>query len=257
MRLIKPVFWLSACLLLARPSLPDSLSFTGTLTTPTTDFEATFNLLSPGNIIIQTWGFGGSGLAPGGTNAAGNVILAGGFDPMISLFTGPAATAAILVVGGNPVASADNLFGLPPAFTPACPPGSLVAIGSGPGSDVCGDATLALTGLAAGTYTLVLSDANYIPNAVNPGPPGTTTLSSGFADLTGGIFQTCNTNLGGVTTCVTRDSHFAVDITGAGVVAPVPEPAALTLLVSGLAAFLYKKRRKGQDPVRLEITGHV
>jgi len=41
------------------------------------------------------------------------------------------------------------------------------------------------------TYTLVVSDANYQPYAVlNSGG----TLSDGFNDFTGGVFQTCDTD---------------------------------------------------------------
>ena len=70
----------------------------------------TFTLTSQNFVTFQTWSFGG------GTNAAGTVIPAGGFDPLISLFAGPAATATIYVVTGNPVADADNLLNPPWSF---------------------------------------------------------------------------------------------------------------------------------------------
>jgi hypothetical protein len=214
-----------------------SLSSTGTLTAPTDYFEEVFTLSAASDIQIQTWGFGG------GTNAAGSVIPAGGFDPLVALFSGPAATASIFLSGGNPAADADTLFG----FTGNCPPAGTVTIGTGTGNVVCGDDALTLSGVPAGTYTLVLSDANYVPYAVNPGPPVSSLLSDGFGDLTGGVFQTCNITSDG-TFCITPGGNFAVDIveqsgsdlTGisADIVhySAVPEPAAGALTLLGLAA---------------------
>jgi hypothetical protein len=56
--------------------------------------------------------------------------------------------------------------------------------------------------LAAGNYTLVLSTADYIPNAVNPGAPSYFTIGDGFTDFSGPAtgfgssssvpYQTCN-----------------------------------------------------------------
>jgi hypothetical protein len=214
-----------------------SLSSMGTLTAPTDSFEEVFTLSAASDIQILTWGFGG------GTNAAGAVIPAGGFDPLVALFSGPEATASIFMTGGNPAADADTFGG----FVGNCPPAAMVTIGTGAGSAVCGDAGLALTAVPAGTYTLVLSDANYVPFAVNPGPPDSTLLSDGFADLTGGAFQTCNMTSDG-TFCITPTGNFAVDIveqsgsdlTGvrADIVhhSAVPEPAPAALALIGLAA---------------------
>jgi hypothetical protein len=64
-------------------------SYTGTLATPESVFETTFTILGTSTVTFQTWGFGG------GTNASDTVIPAGGFDPLIALFTGPAATATM------------------------------------------------------------------------------------------------------------------------------------------------------------------
>jgi len=209
------------------------LSYTGDLADPESVFTTTFTLTATANINIATWGFGG------GTNAAGAAISAGGFDPMVSLFSGPAATASIVTVSGSPVANADTLFNPPFSFVGNCPPAGLVTIGTGSGASVCGDDLLSITGLPAGVYTLVLTDANYVPFAVNPGPPSSTLLSDGFSDLTGGVFQTCNTTSDG-TFCITPTSNFAVDIvdlSGSGL-ATVPEPQSLEFVGIGLAALL-------------------
>jgi hypothetical protein len=76
-------------------------SFTGTLSSPEGVFETTFNLTAADTVTIQTWGFGG------GTNAVGQVIPAGGFDPLIALFDGPGTSISIggTFAAGNGVLS--------------------------------------------------------------------------------------------------------------------------------------------------------
>lgn len=210
-------------LLLAAVFLPAAASgaavdFTGTLATPEGVFETVFSLPSSSTVVFQTWGFGG------GTNAAGQAIPAGGFDPLIALFAGPAATATIYVDGsGNPLSDADNLLNLPWSFVGNCPPAGTVAIGL---DQDCGDDFMQAL-LMAGTYTLVLSDANYIPNAIYDNGA----LSEGFTDLTAGVFQTCDPVSNA---CITPDGNYAVDITSTSGFAP--EPGSLSLLAAGFAA---------------------
>jgi hypothetical protein len=105
-----------------------------------------------------------------------------------------------------------------------CPTAGTVAIGA---NNDCGDDFMQ-DWLAAGTYTLLLSDANYVPYAVNPGPPVSSLLSDGFADLTDGVFQTCDID----GSCITPNGNYAVDIIApdGSTVSPVPEPSAIALL---------------------------
>jgi hypothetical protein len=228
-----------AWLLLAAPANADlvssctttvsgTVSCTGMLDTPEDVFEKSFTVTGAGAsiITIQTFGFGG------GTNAAGNGIALGGFDSMVALFSGLPATAAILTDGaGNPIASVPGST----QFFAGCPPAGMVSIG---GSPVCGDNTLTAS-LLPGIYTLVLSDANYLPFAVSPGPPTSSLLSDGFADLSGGVFQTCNSS----GACLSDiNGNFAVDITGIPLVA-TPEPRSLVLLAGILAALLPRMAR--------------
>jgi MYXO-CTERM domain-containing protein len=239
----RAIFFLPAALLLLAPACQGAgiyLSSTGTLDTPEDYFVEVFTLSATSNVEIDTWSFGG------GTNAAGTVIPAGGFDPSIALFSGDVASASIFTVSGNPAADADTLGG----YVGNCPPAGMVTIGTGAGSSVCGDDTLSLPGLPAGTYTLVLSDANNIPYAVDPGPPVSSLLSDGFGDLTGGVFQTCNMTSDG-TFCITPTANFAVDIvqqSGSELEdvehfvehpsdegSATPEPAAAVLAMAGLA----------------------
>jgi hypothetical protein len=190
---------------------------------------------------VQTYGFGGA------TNAAGTAISPGGFDSLVALFSGARTAATILERGGNPLASADNLS----LYSSGCPPAGAIAVGSVSG--VCGDNRLSAR-LSAGTYTLLLTDANFIALAVNPnvflGPYdltdttsnryGSSTGTGAYADLTGGAFQTCVT----LTDCNTDSGNFAVDILAASgpPPLPVPEPGTLALVGSGLALLAGRRR---------------
>ena len=189
------------------------LSETGTLSSPEDTFILAIDLTTGGNVTLQTYGFGG------GTNAAGTVIPSGGFDPFVGLFSGTGPTA--LFINGD----SDILTN----YTPGCPPAGTVTIGSVSGQ--CGDVNLQFTGLAAGTYTVLLSDSEYIPNAVFEVAG---MLGDGFTDFTGGVFQTCvNAN-----NCIpqTDTANWALDITLSSGSAPaVPEPGAFGLAGLGLA----------------------
>jgi hypothetical protein len=211
------------CLLAATAfglSAQSTLSFTGTLTSPESFFGATFNLTAADTVTIRTWGFGG------GTNALGQVIPAGGFDPLIALFSGPIATATIMTDGsGNPLADADNLLNAPWSFVGNCPPAGTVAIGT---DNDCGDDFMQAAP-GAGTYTLLLTDANYIPFAVFDNG----SLAEGFLDFTSGVFQTCDPVSNA---CITPNANWAVDIVVSAQSTATPEPSALPLLSIGLAA---------------------
>jgi hypothetical protein len=94
------------------------------------------------------------------------------------------------------------------------------------GSAQCGDIYMALS-LAAGTYTVVLSDGQYQANAVFDNG----TLGEWFSDFTGGQF--CNIDINGFG--CTNSGAYAFDITGLPA-ASVPEPAPVALFGSLLLA---------------------
>jgi hypothetical protein len=200
-----------------------SFSFTGSLATPEDIFTQTITLGSTQNVEIQTWGFGG------GTNSASAAIPAGGFDPFVGLFQGTGPTALFLD------GTADNLSNYM-SEPSACPPAGLVTIGSVAGQ--CGDVNLQFTGLAAGTYTILLTDANYVPDAVYE---TTGFLGDGFSDLTAGVFQTCFD----ANDCNTDTANWAVDVTTSGA-ASAPEPASFVLAGLGIAVVsrLSSRRRR-------------
>lgn len=224
---------LSLLLLASSPVSANAVSLTGSLGSPTSVVDLTLTVGGSGSqtIDLQTWGFGG------GVNAAGNTILGGGFDSLLALFSGTGASALLI----NGTADNQGNFG---SFM-GCPPAGTVAFSNG--DSVCGDVTMSFS-LAPGTYTLILSDANNVPNAFSDNG----TLGEGFANLTGGVFQTCDTNSMGVTSCISPTSNWALDITdltgtslgvGTGTLpTPTPEPESLLLLATGLLPAFWRFR---------------
>jgi hypothetical protein len=218
-------------------SADTTTSYTGALASSSDVYSLVFNVggTTSENVAIQTWSFGG------GTNAHGQVIAAGGFDPFLGIFSGTGATASIVTDGmGDPYGTSDALSNYG-SFT-GCPPAGTVDLGGA----VCGDITMSLA-LAPGAYTLVLSDALNAANAVYDNG----TLGEGFSDFTGGAFQTCNTNDAGDTTCANDTANYAFDLTigssttgGGGGGTSVPEPSSLTLLAASLCAAAFLRRAK-------------
>jgi hypothetical protein len=212
-----------------------AVSATGTFGTSEDIFLEPFTLSGNTAITVQTWGFGG------GTNAAGAGIPSGGFDSLVALFSGTPAAATILMNAGNPVGSDPATT----QFFSGCPPAGKVSIGS---ESLCGDNKLTVT-LGAGSYILLLTDADFEPAGFNPGSSSALDLTdpNNYGDLTGGVFQTCNDQ--GV--CITPNANFAVDLSG-GRVTGTPEPGSFLLLGSGLVVLIGMGKRRSLRSGRSE-----
>ena len=229
----KHILW-TLCLIAPSTLSAENISYTGTLATSESTFETTFNVGATGPVTIQTWGFGG------GINAAGSGISAGGFDPLVTLFSGTSPNAAIVTdSSGNPLADGDVLSNPPWSYVGNCPPAGARDIGS---TTDCGDVFMKAT-LSPGSYTLVLSDAAYLPFAIFDDGE----LSEGFVDFTPGVFQTCDPNSDA---CITTNGNYAVDILGVqdetSGPSATPDPSTLTLFGTGLAALAGVRRRVNQ-----------
>ncbi len=223
----------------SRPAFADTTtSYVGTLATSESTFETTLTLTSAENVTLQTYGFGG------GTNGNGTVIAPGGTDPFLAIFSGTGSGATILTDGMGNAFGTSLVLGNYSSFV-GCPPANAV---SDFGDTTCGDITMTLASLAAGTYTIVLSDGQYIANAVFDNG----TLGEGFSDLTGGVF--CNAeDFDTGTPCPNISGAYALDVTtpgstgtGPGGGSPTPEPNTFLLLAMGLLSAGVGRRLRGK-----------
>lgn len=240
---VLPMIWVvAACIATPKVFADTTTSYVGTLATSESTFETTLTLTSAENVTLQTYGFGG------GTNGNGTVIAPGGTDPFLAIFAGTGSGATMLTDGmGNPFGTSLDL-GNYDSFV-GCGPANTV---SDFGDTTCGDITMTLASLAAGTYTVVLSDGQYIANAVFDNG----TLGEGFSDFTGGVFcNTQDTDTG--TPCPNTSGAYALDVTtsgsgtgtgtGPGGGMPIaPEPNTFLLLAMGLLSAGAGRRLRGK-----------
>lgn len=216
-RLSRLSWALIALCLVAGPARADVLSFNGTFTQDDQLEVINFTLATAGDATFRSFGYAG------GTNGAGTAISAGGFDPWLSLFD----STGLLIGQNNDGAG----------FVPA-----------DPNTGSAFDSYFTDAGLSAGSYVLVLSQADNGPN----GPT--------FAD---GFLEQGNPNFSAAFGCTNgsfcdqsfvypynnRTGDWAVDITVPTVSSTVPEPASLVLL--GSAALLAGIRRYGRPKAKI------
>lgn len=241
-------------LLLAAPlAHATNFSYTGTFShdTDLATFTFTLNAPTPG-VTLRTWSYAG------GTNADGQLIPAGGFEPLLNLYMSDGT-------GMNP-----GYAGLFPGFAGTCTsspgPGDLTLDPvSGACADVYYPTTRSFPGgvWAPGTYTIVLSTfAN----------PGIGNLSDGFfAEQVLGLTPPgnfiCSMYEGSPPSIpldqpfcdewnpgVQRDGHWALDILNVDSVTrsgtSLPEPGTLALMAAALTmlAWLGWRRRAISRP---------
>lgn len=182
----------------------------GTLSGPVTNsgmfpnqaqvLEETFNLTSPSTLTAFTTSYGG------GTNLNGSTAGAGGFEPMLSLFS----SAGNFIAGEavtSPVAHVDPATGL--------------AL----------DSYLKDSNLAAGSYILVLTDW------LNQQPPTATSLSDGFIDLGSGNNTFVDEQFN------SRTAAYVLNISATSTTA-APEPATIWLVMLPLGGALWVLGRR-------------
>ena len=129
-------------------ALAANTSYTGSLADDNDVALFTFTLSSPTDVTLRTWSYAG------GTNAAGTLIAAGGFDPIVSLFFG--AGSGALLIDAN-----DDGLGVP----------------VDPGTGLAFDSLLESFLLPAGIYTVALSQFDNFANG--------STLGDGFLGYLG------------------------------------------------------------------------
>jgi hypothetical protein len=201
----------------------DNFSFTGMFSTD--DQLQIFSFVAgSGPAILQTWGYAG------GTNADGQLIAEGGFDPVLSLFgPGPTLMPTTLLLatndnGGSNV-PADSVSGeqFDSYINTSAPPVTLI-----PGA----------------TYFLVLTES---PSSPNGGTYGAGFSGDGQGDYTAGLYG-CNPGPFCDADGNQRTGDWAVDISGvtsAQEFSNAPEPGSLWLLGSAMAGLVLYRRRRG------------
>jgi hypothetical protein len=179
-----------------------NFSFTGNFTQDDNVQVFTFTTGAASTITLRTWSYAG------GTNAAGQVIARGGFDPILALFDSSGVLINQNDDGGGSVA-ADSV--------------------TGQHYD-----TYLSAAVGIGTYTATVMEYNNF--AIGPN------YSNGFARAGQGNF----TGTGGFwdVTGSHRDNHWAFDVLNVASASTVPEPGSIFLLATVLAGCGVGLRRR-------------
>lgn len=211
----------AGALLASGAASAEDYSFTGHFSAD--DDVQLFNFTAGGtsSVVLRTWSYAG------GTNAAGDTIARGGFDPILALFDGTGAYVSHNDDGGCGYVAHDSVTG------------------------ACWDTYFTAT-LAAGNYTVAVMQ--YDNFAIRPNlsdgfqRTGEGNFTAGWCSGGAGIFCDVNGDA--------RDSHWAFDILGvegASVVPPngaVPEPATWAMLITGfgLVGGMARRQQKAPQP---------
>lgn len=191
-----------------------TFSFTGTFGADDEVQLFNFSVGATSNITLRTWSYAG------GVQADGNVVAAGGFDPILALFD-----SSGVLIGQN-----DD--------------GGCALVPADPNTGMCWD-TFLTASLAAGDYMVALMQSNNFANGPN--------LSDGFA-RTGQPFFTAASGCSNGQFCDVsggsgnnRTNFWAFDILNAVSASTPPEvplPAAAWLFLAGAGALAALRRAK-------------
>jgi hypothetical protein len=201
-----------------------NFSYTGAFSQD--DQLETFLFTAPSaSTVVRTWSYAG------GMNAAGQMILPGGFDPILSVFdaTGGLVASSLLVASNNDGAGVDTDPATGNAF----------------------DSLLVLNALnPGGIYVLILSQND---NSANGPTYGDGFGRTGQGNFTAGAFGCPGTDPFCDASPAQRNGQWAVDILGVETASDitnagaVPEPGTTLLLVTGLSSLVLLGRRKKQS----------
>jgi hypothetical protein len=197
-----------------------TFSFAGTFTHD--DQLTVFLFTAPSaSVTVRTWSYAG------GTDAAGLPVVAGGFDPILSVFDATGGlTAGSLLLGANNdgvgvAADLGNAF----------------------------DSLLVIPGLSAGgTYAVVLSQND---NSANGPVFGSGFARDGQGNFTPNAFGCLGTSFCDVA-ANQRNGNWEVDILGVGSAsiqgaATTPEPTSILLSAAGIAGLALRRRRAARS----------
>jgi len=212
-RFLRDVALVIGCIAFGGVASASSFSYNGSFTTDDQIQQILFSLSATSTVTAVTFGYAG------GTNQASMSIPQGGFDPWLAIFDSAGAL----------VASDDN--------------GTCGQVGTDSNTGACFDSYISQS-LAAGNYTLVLSQSDNSPFGATFGDGYTRTGQPTFTSSFGcGDGQFCDINADN------RSANWEIDLdnvkssslpgTGA------PEPATFVLLGAGLAGISILRRRFG------------
>lgn len=194
-----------------------SFSFSGTFTQDDQVQLFSFNVAAPSTVTLRTWSYAG------GTNAAGDAIARGGFDPILALFDSTGLRIGQNDDGGSNVSTDLSNRNYDTFFTVDLGPGSYtVSVMVFDNFSVGPNLSDGFTRTGLGNFT-----GTFVPPALCP--------EARFCDVSGSTEYT------------QRNGSWAFDILNvetADIISQIPEPSTWSMLgLAGLALARARRRR--------------